>query len=60
MVIEKKMKPISLDKALEHVEKVDFFVLDVEGHELDVSNNDTKIKDFLESKNYKLVDIASK
>ncbi len=73
--IEKKMKPISLDKALEHVEKVDFFVLDVEGHELEVlesfsfnkpiylmmienlDKNDVRIKEFLESKNYILVEI---
>ena len=73
--IEEKMKPISLDKALENVSKVDFFVLDVEGHELevlqsfsfdkpiyvmmvenlDVKNN--KIQNFLESKDYILVEI---
>ncbi len=72
--IEVKMKPISLDKALENVDKVDFFVLDVEGHELEVlqsfsfnkpiylmliENLDKdcmKIRDFLESKDYKLIE----
>ncbi len=73
--IEKKMKPISLDKVLENVSKVDFFVLDVEGHELEVLEsfsfnkpiylmmvenldvNDMRIRNFLESKNYQLVEI---
>jgi FkbM family methyltransferase len=73
--IEKKMKPISLDKALENVSKVDFFVLDVEGHELEVLQsfsfnkpiyvmmvenldvNDIRIRNFLESKSYKLVEV---
>ncbi len=73
--IEKKMKPISLDKALENVSKVDFFVLDVEGHELEVLQsfsfnkpiyvmmvenldvNDMRIRNFLESKGYILVEV---
>ena len=68
------MKPISLDKALEHVDKVDFFVLDVEGHELEVLQSFSfnkpiylmmienleaqcpKIRDFLESKDYKFIE----